>query len=194
VLTFRTPFRPDPHILILSCKFLIFCDICKTIKIGIYFSYILGELNKSQTRESTMVLYVNTDQRKIDFLVSSEIFSFNSMIESCRVFFNELGFSEISSLYIILRELIFNTILNVVNLNNNCEFICTVEVERKGKCTVILAPAERCGDCSCFDWININNDTVTDRENILLNNISDSIEIDLINNMVIVEFSLLTKK
>lgn len=142
-------------------------------------------------KETIMTTYTDSNKTKLVFEVSSEIFSFNAMIETCRSFLFNLGYTEISSMYIVLRELVFNTIINAANNEETCVFNCTIELVSEERFKVSVTKTERCSHEECFKWISRNNkDIHMDRVNRLIYNNIDSIEIDAEDNTITIYISL----
>ena len=128
----------------------------------------------------------------ISYKISSEIFSFNTMIESCRSFLFSLGYTEISSIYIVLRELVFNTIIHSVKNSDGAEFECSLQYMGKDNFKIVMQNNEGLSKNECFGWISRDSDNSNlDRGNMLLNRIADSIDLDTENNSVTVFVTLI---
>lgn len=128
----------------------------------------------------------------ISYKISSEIFSFNTMIELCRSFLFKLGYTEISSIYIVLRELVFNTIIHSVKNNEGSAFECSLQYLGEDHFKIIMKKTEGSSQNECFGWISRDSDNSNrDRGNMLLNRIADSIDLDTENNSVTVNVTLI---
>ncbi|MBN1293837.1 MAG: hypothetical protein JXB48_18485 [Candidatus Latescibacteria bacterium] len=134
-----------------------------------------------------MFRIINSKNETISFILSSEIFNFNRMIEECKSFLSQLGFFEISNIYIVLRELLFNTILFQTRAGKECNIDCRIAHKGNGIFVITLTGFDIETEDKLFDWVSqYSPESSADRSNTLIHGISDKIELSDDRNSVTV--------
>jgi hypothetical protein len=109
------------------------------------------------------------------------------MIEECKSFLSHLGFYEISNIYIVLRELLFNTILFQTQSGKNCTFDCKLVYKGNGKFEITLTGIDNEADSKLFDWVSqYSPGSPVGRSNTLIYGISEEIVVNETKDSIVV--------